>query len=288
MSFVKLFSTQINALTKVAKTLDANVDKCWEKFSELYEKSDMAVLDDESIIEMKKIYIESFSVFFEDVTAEKEKKEEEKKLKKEKEEAEKKEKAMKKELEKKEREERKKLEEEEKEKKRKQVEEERRLKKEKEEAEKKEKEEKKLKEKQEREEKKRLEEEEKKKKEEEKKLNKEKKSKGKSDGEKTDKSESESENENYSFDKDPVYIDDETFWTWKKANLKGESLLWNKKTNIVCKKEDDKYIFVGLLENKKLKKEEEINDNEIKNWISNCGIVVRSFEDQIPEIDLDN
>jgi hypothetical protein len=290
MSFVKLFTAQVNSLNRVIKSLDSNVEKCWNNFSKLYEESDLSMLDDDSMKILKKIYLESFSVFFEDTTAEKAKIEEERKLKKEKEEMEKKEKAMKKELEKKEREERKRVEEEEKEKKKKQVEEERRLKKEKEEMEKKEKEEKRLKEKQEREEKKRLEEEEKKKKEMEK-LEKKKSKDVKSDGEKTEKSGSDSENEKtetYSFDKDPVDVSDEEFWKWKKANLKGESCLWNKKTNIVCKKEGEKYIFVGLLENKKLLKEEEIKDNEIKNWINCCGIVVKSFEEmEVPDIELE-
>ena len=136
MSFVKLFSVQINSLNRVIKSLDSNVEKCWNNFSKLYEESEFEMLDDESMKVLKKMYFDSFSVFFEDVTTEKAKAEEERKLKKEKEEAEKKEKAMKKELEKKEREERKKLEEEEKEKKRKKLEEERKKKREEEEEEK--------------------------------------------------------------------------------------------------------------------------------------------------------
>ena len=293
MSFVKLFSVQINSLNRVIKTLDSNAEKCWYTFSKLYEESEFEMLDDDSMMKMKKMYFDSFLVFFEDASAEKAKIEEERKLKKEREENEKKEKAMKKELEKKEREVKKRIEEEEKEKKRKQVEEERRVKKEKEEAEKKEKEEKRLKEKQEREEKKRLEDEEKKKKENEKKLtikapsgSETKFPNRKSDGEKTDtKSGSESESEKYSFDKDPVYIDDEEFWSWKKANLKGEACLWNKKTNIVCKKEDDEYIFMGLLKNKKLVEEKQVED-DVKDWISNCGIKVAMVDDI--ELDLDN
>jgi hypothetical protein len=287
MSFVKLFSAQVNSLNRVIKTLDNNVDKCWKKFTELYEQSDLTIMDEESMSQMKKMYLESFSVFFEDTTAEKAKIEEERKLKKEREEMEKKEKAMKKELEKKEREERKRVEEEEKEKKKKQVEEERRLKKEKEEMEKKEKEEKRLKEKQEREEKKRLEEEEKKKKEIEKLEKKKSKDGKKSDSEKSEKSESESEKTEFEFDGESVDVSDEEFWSWKKANLKGESCLWNKKTNVVCKMEEDKYVFMGLLKNKKLVKEEDI-ENGVKVWINNCGIIVKSLDEmEVPDIELE-
>jgi len=142
MSFAKLISTQITALNNVAKSVDSNLEKCWDEFVELSSKSDLlSNFSDEELLEIKNnVYFASIKKMFE-LDDKKVKLEEERKLKKEKEEAEKKEKAMKRELEKKEREEKKLLEQKEKDEKKKKLEDERRLKKEKEEAEKKQKEE---------------------------------------------------------------------------------------------------------------------------------------------------
>jgi hypothetical protein len=292
MSFAKLISTQITALNNVAKSVDNNLEKCWDEFVELSSKSDLlSNFSDEELLEIKNnVYFASIKKMFE-LDDKKVKLEEERKLKKEKEEAEKKEKAMKRELEKKEREEKKLLEQKEKDEKKKKLEDERRLKKEKEEAEKKQKEEKKLLEKQEKEEKKRQEEDDKLRKEEEKKKKKEEKEMEKKEKEEKKKSKSsgsDSEKEKVEekvkqeeidyFSGEPIPLNDDDFWTWKTATFKNKKLYYNKKTKIVCDKKDEAgsiiYTLVGAVdENKKLIDEEDITD-ELKIWLRNCGIVV--------------
>ena len=98
-------------------------------------------------------------------------------------------------------------------------------------------------------------------------------------------SKSESESEEFNFDGESVDVSDEEFWKWKKANLKGEQCFWNKKTNVVCNKEGEEYNFMGLLKNKKLINESDVEES-VKEWISNCGIKVTLIDDI--DIDLDN
>jgi DNA repair exonuclease SbcCD ATPase subunit len=291
MSFAKLISTQINALNNVAKSLDNNLEKCWDEFVKLSSSCDLlATFDDSEIKDIKNdIFFPSIKKLFE-IDDKKAKLEEERKLKKEREEQEKKEKALQRELEKKEREEKKIKEQKEKEEKKAKLEEERKLKKEREEAAKKEREEKKLREKEEKEEKKRQEEDDKKRKEEEKKLkkeqkeaekkDKEEKKKSKSDDEKESKKESKEKTDKSTeealdyFSGEPISLSDEDFWKWKTATFKDKKLFYNKKTKIACDKQNNTYVLVGIVdENKKLVDESEILD-DIKIWLRNCGIQV--------------
>jgi hypothetical protein len=81
---------------------------------------------------------------------------------------------------------------------------------------------------------------------------------------------------------EPIYLSDE-YWTFSVGKIKDEIIYLHKKTNIVCLKNDDEYIFKGIRVNNKLVKDKDVVD-DIKFWLRDCGFIVESLNNECDSI----
>ena len=79
---------------------------------------------------------------------------------------------------------------------------------------------------------------------------------------------------NFNYNIQPINITDIHFWKVCTLEYDNTTYLYHKLTNIIFKKHEDKYYFIGFLSNNDILYHQNINNSIINNWLLSSGFFI--------------